>query len=693
MIGMSNVGANGRSTIGAEILWDEWGVPHIFAADPTSLARAFGWAQMHAHGDLILRLYGQARGRAAEYWGEAYLASDRLARAMGFPERAARWLEEQPPRFQDYLSAFAAGMNAYAEQHADRLSEEARRALPITPSDVLAHAQRMLFTFLTIRGQMANPDQPLLLLTEGIPLDPGSNGWAIGPNYTRDGHSLLLANPHLPWDDLYVWSEAQHVIPGVINFTGVGLVGSPVLTIGFNDHLGWTHTVNTHKGWDAYLLTPEGDGYRWDGEVRPFEVETQTLRVRQPDGTLREEELQIRRSVHGPVLAEVNGKPVAVRVVGFDQAPMSGILQQWWEMCCAKNLEQFETALRRLQFPMFNVIYADRDGHILSLFGGLVPRRPSGEWLDWTGLIPGDTSATLWTEVHPYEDLPRVIDPPSGWVQNSNSSPWTTTMPPALDPADFPGYLSATQMTLREQRAIQMITEHGPLGFDDVVTYHGDTHLRITDLILDELIVAAREQGSEQARAAADILAAWDRRAEPESRGAALFALWAYEFLATGQPFSSLFAERWDLAAPLTTPRGLADPAAAVAMLETAAAKLQEMAGSLDVPFADRFRLRADGIDLPANGFQDPFGCFRYLGYAPREDGRFAAVTGTSYIAIVEFSDPVRAQTLLAYGNASQPGSPHVGDQLQLYARKEMRPAWRTRSVIEQHLTRREMIG
>jgi acyl-homoserine lactone acylase PvdQ len=126
----SPVGSPGPG--GAELLWDTWGVPHIFADDTVNLFYAFGRAQMHAHGDLLLRLYGQARGRAAEYWGERYLESDRLLRTIGTPGRAGEWYAAQSPDFRANLDAFAAGINAYARQHPERLADEVQVVLPVT---------------------------------------------------------------------------------------------------------------------------------------------------------------------------------------------------------------------------------------------------------------------------------------------------------------------------------------------------------------------------------------------------------------------------------------------------------------------------------------------------------------------------------------------------------------------------------
>ena len=187
---------------------------------------------------------------------------------------------------------------------------------------------------------------------------------------------------------------------------------------------------------------------------------------------------------------------------------------------------------------------------------------------------------------------------------------------------------------------------------------------------------------------------------EAASRGAVLFAFWLQEVAARGQPPDplpllpgepSLFATPSLEDAPLATPTGLADPAAAAAALEAAAAQLQGAAGTLDVPWGALFRLRRAGHDLPGNGTDgDPFGIFRVIDYAPAPDGRFASVGGDTFIAAVEFGTPLRAQVLTTYGNATQPGSPHNGDQLALAARGELRPAWRARAEVEANLEARD---
>lgn len=676
-----------------EILWDTYGVPHIYGKDVQSLFHAFGWAQMHSHGNLLLRLYGQARGRAAEYWGENYVESDQWVRTMGVPSRAQQWYDAQNPTFRNYLNAFAAGINTYTQNHAELIDDEVKGVLPVTGVDVLAHLHRLLnFTFIvepqtvaSLREEWENPqDTSKEFNTQNItPQKPlGSNGWAIAPSRSASGNAMLLANPHLPWSNLFLWYEAQLNAPGIDTY-GATLVGIPVLTIGFNDNLGWTHTVNKYNGWDAYELTLADGGYRFDGKIHAFQTETQTLNVRQPDGTLQQKPLTVQCSVHGPVIAQKEGKALALRVVGLDQP---GALEQWWRMGLAKNLTEFEAAIKPLQIPMFTVIYADREGHIMHLFNGQVPVRSQGDYAYWSGIIPGDTSTTLWTQFHPYGDLPRVLDPQSGWLQNANDPPWTTTFPAPLKPDDYPSYIAPRgPVEFRAQHSAKMLKSDERISFEKMVEYKHSTHIELAERLLDDLITAARQQGGEVAKNAADVLENWDRKTESDSRGAVLFAFWSEEV-----DFSNLFAVPWNEKEPLTTPNGLADPVSAVTALEAAAQRVKETYGTLDVPWGDVFRLCSGNLDLPANGGE--VGIFRNLWFSPLEDGRFEAIGGDSYVAAIEFSNPVRAMALTSYGNATQPNSPHVGDQLELFAKKQLRPIWRSRQEIEAHLATREVL-
>ena len=489
-------------------------------------------------------------------------------------------------------------------------------------------------------------------------------------------------NPHLPWGDFFTWFEAHLVLPGTTAY-GAALVGIPFPGVAFNDRLGWSHTNNTIDGADLYELELSGNGYRWSGEVRAFETRTETLRIRQPDGSIKDEPLVIRESVHGPVIRVKTGKALALRVVGLDQPNIMG---QYWNMLRSHNLTEFEAAERPLQMPFFTVMYADRDGHIMHLFGGRTPVRPVGEY-NWSGIVPGTSPDTLWTSTHPYDQLPRVADPPSGWLQNANDPPWTTTFPAAIDPDKFPRYMAPRGMSLRAQQSARLVSGDSSITLDEFGQYKHSTRMLLADRVLDDLVAAGKSAGGTAAKAA-DVLATWDRSASADSRGGVLFEAWYRRLSRAG----NIFATRWSESEPLTTPRGLANPAAAAVALAEAADQVAKTYGAIDVPWGQVYRLRIGSRDLPASGGPGDLGIFRVLGFAEDKDGKMRATGGDSYVAIVEFGPIVRARSIVSYGNASQPGSPHVGDQLELAAQQQLKPVWLTRADIEQNLERRETV-
>jgi acyl-homoserine-lactone acylase len=339
-------------------------------------------------------------------------------------------------------------------------------------------------------------------------------------------------------------------------------------------------------------------------------------------------------------------------------------------------------------------MYADRSGNIMHVFNGAVPRRSGGDWVYWQGIVPGDNASTLWTETHRYHELPRVINPASGWLQNANDPPWTTTIPFAFVPSLYPPYMAPQRpMAFRPQRSARMIAEDSRITFDELVAYKHSTRMEAADHLVQDLVAAAIATGDEHARAAAAVLEKWDRNADANSRGAVLFSHIYRALQRHRWPTGSVFEVPWTPTAPLATPDGLSDPRLAVIVMSQAAQAVAATYGALDVPWGDVYRLRRDSLDLPGNGGGGELGIFRVVDYDPiRSDTtRFAATGGDSFVAAIEFATPLRARTLLTYGNASQPGSQHRTDQLPLFARKELKPVWITREEVMANLLRKDV--
>ncbi len=682
-----------------EILWDRYGVAHIFAGDRESMFYAEGWAQAQAQGDLLLRLYGESRGRAAEYWGESHLALDRWLQLNGVPERAKTWYEAQDPEFRKYIDAFARGINDYARAHPDAIAADSRIVLPVTGLDVIEHTLRAVHYMYMGSMDRARREANAYLKKRGvstasIPREdpdsiPGSNTWTVGPSHSASGNAMLIINPHLSWGDtFYRYMEVHLVGPGY-DLYGAPQIGFPTPVVGFNQRTGWGRTVNTIDTVDFYALTVKGGQYEFDGTLRDFERVTKTLKIKQPDGSFKEEKLEIRRSVQGPVVFDQQGVTIAMRVAGLDRPKM---LEQWFRMGEATNLEQFKDALRMASVPMWNANYADADGHIMLVFNGLVPRRQTGDQAYWAGVVPGDTSKTMWNEYLSFDELPKSIDPPAGFNQNTNEPPWWTTLPP-LDASKYPAYVAPPKMgntLFRTKRSLHMITEQPKISYDTLLADKLSTRVELADAVLPDLLKAAEGSSDSAVKEAADVLARWDRSTDVNSRGAVLFEIFANQYFGTNGDIDARLRVKFDPMYPVQSAYGLADTARAVDALAKAAAECRKTYGSIEVQWGQVHRFATGTADTPGDGGPGRLGVFRTITFSKKVGDRYYAASGETFVCAIEFAAAQRAQCALSYGNSSQPGSVHQEDQLPLLVEKKLHPVWRDRAEIERNLERRE---
>jgi acyl-homoserine-lactone acylase len=659
----------------AEILWDHYGIPHIYAKSTAAMYYALGWAQMHNHADLLLRLYGEARAKGSEYWGEDHVALDKKMLLFNIPDRAKKMYDHQDPEFKSYYDAFVNGINAFAKAYPRSIAKEYSQVLPVTVYDVTAHMIRVPFLeFLAARD----------IATGYQMIDGGSNSIAIAPSRSASGNALLLANPHTPWSDLFTWFESDLNAPGLHAY-GAALVGMPSLGIGFNENLGWTHTNNTIDASDIYELTIKDGGYVMDSVVVPFEKKSVFFKVRMKDGSLQEREIVIKSSKHGPIISEDDKKAYSIRIAGIDNR---FLFMQYHKMVQAKKLTEFEEAVKMLQQPFFNIVYADRDGNIMYLFNGNVPKRSEGNWGFWRGSINGTQSKYIWKDIHSYEDLPKLINPSTGFVQNANDPPWTCTFPMMLDPAKFPAYMSPRSTDFRPQRALKMLSSDSSVSFDELVAFKMNTTVETANRFLDDLLHAVDQYPDSIAVKAAAILKNWDRCTDSGSRGAILYMYWF------GKLKPAMISRPWTVQDPLATPTGLKDPKNAVALLTEAAKDVQNKFGNMDLAWGqvNRFRM-GKGIDLAGNGGEGVAGVYRVIRFVDDGNNKAKAIFGDSYVSVIEFGKKIKAQGLLSYGNASQEGNKHKGDQLFLLSQKRLRPVLFYREDVLKNVEAREILN
>ncbi|MFN8255857.1 MAG: penicillin acylase family protein [Bacteroidales bacterium] len=657
----------------AEILWDNYGVPHIYAGTEKEMYYAYGWAQMNNHANLILKLYAQARGKAAEYWGNTYFESDKLVHLFNISELSQKFYQSQNTQTRENIEAFVHGINAFAKENPQLIGDDFKQVLPVSAQDVISHTLRIIYLEFISKED---------IYTSQKSVDAGSNAIAIAPSRSASKNAMLVINPHLPWSDYFLWFES-HLVSKDFDFYGVSLVGMPTLTMGFNSTHGWAHTINPIDVSDRYELTLDGNGYKLDGKKLDFSVKEDIIRVKQGDGSLLETKTIFKYSKQGPVVAENDKKAFAVRIAGLENY---GIFEQYSKMAKAKTFAEFETAIKMLQIPMFNIVYADNQGNIFYLFNGSIPVRNEGDFSFWKGTMDGSQSKYIWSKTNSYNDLPKCLNPATGFVQNCNDAPWTCTEPAVLDPKNYAPYISSVGTFLRPQRSVNMVKNDKSITYDELISIKLNTGMEAADRFLDDLLAAVEKYPDSTANKAALILKSWDKKTEVNSRGAVLFARW-WDFVR-----SDIFEIGWNIKNPNATPDGLKDPEKAVELLVKAANEVNQKYGSMDIAWGDVYRFRLNGKDYPANGGDGNYGIFRTVYFADDKDNKKFAVAGETFTAVTEFGPKLKAKVLLSYGNATQPGNKHIGDQLQMLSEKQLRDALMDKNDVLKNLEKRELL-
>jgi penicillin amidase/acyl-homoserine-lactone acylase len=663
------VPAPGRHDV--RILRDRWGVPHVFGRTDPDVAYGLAWA--HAEDDFktIQDSLLATRGKLAAEYGRQFAPSDYLLQLLRVWDLVeARYQKDLAPDTRALLEAYAAGLNHYAALHAD----EAIAALyPVRGQDLVAgtvHKLPLFFGLDVVLKDLMSEERarPSPAADAASPRVLGSNAFAVAPGRSADGRTRLLVNSHQPWEGPAAWYEAHLHSDTGWDAVGGLFPGAPLVLHGHNRHLGWAHTVNFPDLVDVYRLEldpADPRRYRFDGAWRTLESRTVPVEVRLLGPLRWTFQREALWSVHGPVLRTPRGT-YALRIAGSGEIRQ---LEQWYRMNRARDLQEWQAALRLGALPMFNTVYADAAGHVGYYYLAALPRRPAGP--DWAGELPGDTSALVWQETVPPERLPRVLDPPSGFVQSCNNTPFRTTSGPGNpEPAawaDTPGI--ETHMTNRALRALELLGGDPSISAEEFEASKYDvTYAESSEVAHAWRRLAGADGGGDALLGEAlGVLRGWDRRAAADSPAAAL-ALLTLEPGHRNEP--------------------LADTTPLLQRLRGAAASLRRHFGTLSPRLPDVLRMRRGTVELGLDGGPDLLHAF----YArPGQDGRWNVYAGDSYVMIVEWDaqGAVRSRSIHQYGSGTtRPASPHFADQAPLFARHGLKPVWLDEADIRANLER-----
>lgn len=694
---------------------DTFGVSHILASTEEAASFGQGYATAEDNVLVMARLFLQARGEEAAHFGPEFARADFAVKHMHMYRGAEEGYPKLAPWAQRILDGYAAGYNHYAHQHRAKLPDWVK---PVNGIDILAHARRVILMEFCmdlkqldkLDGRQAHgPQQGGMLAPapralagnarigwagESIaPDDPvrldeadthGSNMWALGKSRTVSGKGILLGNPHLAWRGSQTFCEAHITVPGKINISGTTLIGTPGISIGFNENLGWSHTVNLHDSDDVYELTldPKDEHkYLYDGRSLPMRKETLTIQVKTPSG-LETRKRDTYWCHYGPVMKWRGDKAYAFKSASQDEFRF---VEQRNLMGKAKNLAEFRRVLDIQSMPMFNICYTDKEGNVFYIFNGRFPDRPRG--YDWSGVVAGNTSATEWNHVMPESRLPFLVNPPGGYVQNCNSAPWYTNLRKIIDRRQFPPDLTTNVNGLRQQLSLEMLNGDDKFTLEDVLRKKFNMKLLLAERVKDDLLKHCRAQtvAGESLDEAAEVLQRWDNTASRESKGSLLFvSFWQKYFKKAMTPY----ATPWDERRPASTPIGIGEPETARKLLADTMKEMKQKYGTLEVAWGDVHRLRRGKLDAPIGGFQSDHGAFRIIQYEEDKDGKFVARGGDSYVLAVEFTSPPTAYSIVAYSQSGDPRSPHHSDQSELFAQEKWKRAWFTEEDIAMNLER-----
>ena len=657
---------------------DTYGVPHVYGPTDASVVFGFAYAQAEDNFAHLEDNYIRALGRAAEVHGEEALRDDQLALALEIPRLSREEYERAERRMRALYDAYAAGLNHFLATHPEVHPQLLDRIEPWYPLALLRFKYYQL-EFVGYAG--LNPEDLRVTLPEQTDERPqGSNAWAVGPGKSSTGHPMLLINPHIGFFGVGQYYEGHLHSDEGWNLSGVSRFGFPFPYMGHNDVLGWAHTDNYHDHGDLYVETFDDPAnplaYRYGSGHRLATQWTQEIGVKTKTG-VEKRAFTFRKTHHGPILAQHEGKPVTVKLAKIEEG---GWFDQWYTMGKARSLAAFKQALSRVAIPYMNITYADRDGNIFYVYNGTVPRRATV--FDWKQPVDGSNPETEWQGFHAFEELPQITNPETGFVQNCNSTPFTTTSTGNPDPADYPAYMIGSETDNGRARVSRRIlTGQDTFTFDEWTRAAVDTRILEAETAVPELVVAweaLRQTDPERAQALTPLVAelrAWDGISHTQSVAMTLF--------------EASFRQRQQ--------EPDADP---ILLLEAVRDDLQKTWGTWRVAWGEMNRLqripwdgqepfRDDRPSLAVAGAPGPMGViFNFYTQDVQGQKRRYGVMGNSYVSVVDFGPTVKARSIVYFGQSGDPTSAHYFDQAPLYARGRFKPAWFTLDEIKANLER-----
>jgi acyl-homoserine-lactone acylase len=668
-----------------EIIRDDFGVPHIYGKTDGNAVFGLLYAQCEDDFYRVERNYIWAIGRLAEIEGESYLYSDLRANLFMTQEEAVKNYENSPEWLKKLCVAFADGINFYLKIHPEVKPKLITHFEPWMPmyfsegsigGDIEGISTSKIKKFYeNNNSKKMSANDGLIRLKDNEPR--GSNGIAISGKLTKSGNAMLLINPHTSF---FFRGEVHVVSEEGLNVYGAVTWGQFFVYQGFNEKTGWMHTSTGTDIVDEFeetIINKKGKYfYKYGEKTLNVDSTSVKLKFKAANGLLEEKSFKTYKTHHGPITHSNDTKWVATAMMWSPKKA----LEQSFMRTKNSNHREFNKVMDIRTNSSNNTVYADANGTIAYYHGNFIPKRDVS--FDYTNPVDGSNPKTDWQGIHDLKDNIFVLNPPNGWIQNCNSTPFTCSDMYSPKREDYPNYMSSYPENFRGIHAIELLKKAENLTLDKLVELAYDTYLPGADVLIKGLVEASAKTPvkTNEAKEAIALLQKWDYRVAVNSVEMTLTHFYLNAYLNSGKIPKNINGKRAGVSESFHYMGSISSDEERLEVFNTAITKLTEDFGSWKTQWGEFNRYqRNDGEiyqefddtkpSIPVGMASANIGALASFGaQMGKNTKRQYGTSGNSFVAVVEFGQKVKAKSMLAGGQNSDPNSPHFADQSQRYA-------------------------
>ncbi|MEJ7740183.1 MAG: penicillin acylase family protein [Chitinophagaceae bacterium] len=670
------------------IIRDNWGIPHIYGKTDADAVFGLLYAQCEDDFKRVEMNYVEKLGRMAEIKGEAEMYNDLLIKLLIDTSEAIADFNNAEPWLKKLLNAYADGINYYLFKNPQVKPALLQRFKPwypllwtdgsigaISTADITTSEIKNFYLVGAASLSVVQPDPDH---------QTGSNGFAIAPSKTASRNAILYINPHVTF---YFRPEVQVVSEEGLHAYGAVTWGQFFVYQGFNEYCGWMHTSSNVDVADLYeekIVRKNGHFfYEYNKALKP--VRRKKIVIRYRDGeALQAKTITALYTHHGPVMAQRGGKWLSLK--SFNRSVIS--LKQSWLRTKATGLEDYRKVMELKGNTSNNTVFADAKGNIAYWHGNYIPVRDPK--LVWSKPVDGTTAATEWKGLHKTDETVHLYNPPNGWIQNCNSTPFTAAGSNSPKKADYPPYMAPDGENFRGINAVRVLSRDSGYTIDKIIAAGYDGYLAAFRILVPA-VVAAFEKADQQGdtayaslKDAVSVLQQWNYYSGEASVATTLAVEWAQKLSPAIQRVYVDEGEA-DQVQQMTEFAARATPQQLLQPLREVIVELTSKFGKWQMPWGEvnRFQRRTGAFQEKYDDSQPslPVGFASALwGMLPSYNSRYYpgttkryGVSGNSFICAVEFGKRVKAKSLLAGGQSGSPSSPHFADQAQMYTKGQFK--------------------